>query len=92
MHGDAAACLAAAKAYCTDLARNVSPASMAAIKAQIHAHASLAVGGAADESAALMAASFSHPDFKEGVGSFVQKRAPSFQGLGAGTIHDRLTQ
>ena len=38
VHDDAAACLAAAKAYCVDLARNVSPASMAAIKAQIHAH------------------------------------------------------
>jgi len=87
---DGAAALARAMAYARDLAANVSPASMAAIKTQVLAHADTGLGAAADETVRLMEASFGHPDFKEGVDSFVEKRAPRFQGLAAGTLHGRM--
>ena len=36
------------------------------------------LGGALRESADLMTASLTHPDFKEGVNSYVEKRPPRF--------------
>ena len=87
---DGTAALARALAYARDLAAHVSPASMAAIKCQMLAHADLGFAAACDETQQLMDASFRHPDFKEGVDSFTGKRLPEFQGLAAGTIHGIL--
>jgi len=77
--------LAQAQAYARDLAANCSPASMAAIKAQIYGawHTSLEV--AAGEAIRLAVESLDGPDFVEGVGSYVEGRPPAFPPLGQGT-------
>jgi enoyl-CoA hydratase/carnithine racemase len=69
-------------AYARDLAVNASPTSMAVIKRQVYTHPSMAVDDALAESNRLMAESLGRPDFKEGVASFVEKRAPEFAPLG----------
>jgi len=76
--------LAAAQAYATDLARNCSPTSMAVIKHQL----ALATGQDQEE-ARLMALPLvqhytPHPDFKEGMASFAERRAPTFAPLPEG--------
>jgi len=63
-------------AYAADLAANCSPTALAATKRQIWTEQLLAA--AEDEAKALMKLSFAHPDFKEGVASFLDKRPPSF--------------
>ena len=65
-------------AYATDLATNVSPASMAVMKHQIYNHPTMAIGDALAESNKFMRESLRRPDFKEGVASFVEKRQPEF--------------
>jgi enoyl-CoA hydratase/carnithine racemase len=52
------------------------------IKRQVYTHPSMAVDDALAESNRLMAESLGRPDFKEGVASFVEKRAPEFAPLG----------
>lgn len=71
--------LARAQQYVRGLAATSSPASMAIMKRQVYQqlHPGLAV--AENEARALMLESFSRPDFREGVQSFVQRRAPAFQ-------------
>lgn len=63
-------------AYAAHLAANCSPTAMAAMKRQIWTEQPLAL--AEDEAKAMMKLSFAHPDFKEGVASFVDKRPPAF--------------
>ena len=89
---DSAATKAAARAYARDLAANVSPASMAAIKRQVYEHADKGLQASYDESSALMLASFGHPDFTEGVESFVERRQARYPGIhgSARTLHSRL--
>ncbi len=65
-------------AYANDLAINASPASMAAIKMQVYTHPSMSIGEALTDANRLMHESFTRPDFKEGVASFVERRPPAF--------------
>ncbi|MGF1597839.1 MAG: enoyl-CoA hydratase [Acidimicrobiales bacterium] len=67
-----------ALAYADDLARNVSPTSMAVMKQQIYNHPLLPLSEAMSESNAMMRDSLRRPDFKEGVASFLEKREPQF--------------
>jgi enoyl-CoA hydratase/carnithine racemase len=67
-----------AKAYIRDLAANVSPRSMAVIKAQIYLHSGLAIEPALRDADRLMRAALVHPDAAEGVKSFVERRPPRF--------------
>ena len=80
--------LAEAIAYAQDVAANCSPASVAAIKGQVHRHISMDFEAACADSDRIMAQSLKGPDFKEGVSSYVEKRPPEFAPLGKGTILD----
>jgi enoyl-CoA hydratase/carnithine racemase len=74
--------LDAAVAYASDLAQNCSPTSMAVIKQQLYGHSLVDVNSALSESNKLMRESLGRDDFKEGVQSYVQRRAPLFAPLG----------
>jgi len=65
--------------YARELAANCSPTSMSIMKRQIYQDMTESLAHANTESFALMMESFSRPDFKEGVSSFMQKRPPGFQ-------------
>ena len=78
------ALMAETLAYAHDLAANCSPAAMATIKSQIYRHWDEACAPSLSESNALMARSLHEPDFREGVSSFVERRAPRFAPLAAG--------
>ncbi len=80
--------LAEAIAYAQDVAANCSPASVAAIKGQVHRHITMEFEAACADSDRLMVQSLKGPDFKEGVASYVEKRPPEFAPLGQGTILD----
>ena len=80
--------LEAAMAYARDLAASCSPASMAAIKAQVYAHAAVDIATALEQSNGYMRQSLRGPDFKEGVASYLEKRPPAFAPLGEGTSID----
>jgi enoyl-CoA hydratase/carnithine racemase len=80
--------LAEAIAYAQDVAANCSPASVAAIKGQVHRHITMEFEAACADSDRIMAQSLKGPDFKEGVSSYVEKRPPDFAPLGKGTILD----
>lgn len=68
--------------YAMNLANNCSPTSMAIMKRQIYEDLSENLAHANKKSLELMLESFGRPDFKEGVKSFLQKRAPKFQRIG----------
>jgi enoyl-CoA hydratase/carnithine racemase len=80
--------LAETLAYAREMSRCCSPASLAEIKAQLVRHANVSAREAFADSYGLMMRSFRHPDSKEGVASYVEKRDPRFQGLTAGRIGD----
>lgn len=69
--------------YARDMAANCSPASMAAMKAQVYADLRRDLDAALDGANRLMLESFGRPDFGEGVKSFVERRPPQFAPLGA---------
>ncbi len=75
--------LDAALEYAGELAAHCSPASMATIKRQVYADLERTLPDALDEADRLMLASFTAPDFVEGVSSFVERRDPRFATLGA---------
>ncbi|HET9163378.1 MAG TPA: enoyl-CoA hydratase-related protein [Solirubrobacterales bacterium] len=72
-----------AHAYAAELARLSSPASMAAIKRQLYADQERSLDQATNDAAEQMERSFERPDFREGVESFVERRAPDFPPLDA---------
>jgi enoyl-CoA hydratase/carnithine racemase len=69
-------------AYARDLAANVSPTSMAVIKAQVWSHLDTSLDAATTHADQLMRESLGRADFREGVASFVEKRPPRFAPLG----------
>jgi enoyl-CoA hydratase/carnithine racemase len=68
-----------ARAYIRDLAANVSPRSLAVIKAEVYGHLSLGMEAALRHADKIMRDSLTHPDATEGVASFVERRPPRFQ-------------
>jgi enoyl-CoA hydratase/carnithine racemase len=70
-----------AVAYARALAAECSPASMAHMKAQVYGDYERTLEDSLDEANRLMGLSFTHPDFAEGVNSFVERRPPCFQPL-----------
>ncbi|AHH95589.1 enoyl-CoA hydratase-related protein [Kutzneria albida] len=73
--------LDAALAYAADMAANCSPTSMAIIKEQVFRAAESGVDPALRESVELILKSFQGEDFREGVLSHLQRRAPQFPPL-----------
>ena len=67
-----------AQAYLEELAETTAPLSLMVMKQQIYRHLNMSLKDAMYESHRLMAESLARPDFKEGVESFIQKRAPRF--------------
>jgi enoyl-CoA hydratase/carnithine racemase len=70
-------------AYARELVVHSSPASMATMKRQVYADLERGLDDAIAEADRLMVASFTAPDFVEGVTSFVERRDPQFAALGA---------
>jgi hypothetical protein len=69
-------------AYARDLAANCSPGSMAVIKAQVYRDLDSPLAPALERSLREMELSLATEDFKEGVASYVEQRAPKFPPLG----------
>jgi enoyl-CoA hydratase/carnithine racemase len=67
--------------YARELATHSSPASMAAMKRQVYADLDRGLPDAVSTADRLMLESFGHPDFAEGVASFVERREPRFAPL-----------
>ena len=70
-----------ARAYATELIENSSPASMATIKRQVYDDLERELEEAGRVAKEYMADSFTRPDFREGVESFVERRTPNFPPL-----------
>ncbi len=70
--------VAAAQAYVRSLAATCSPNSLMQMKQQVYRHLMQPLGQAMTETQALMDESVKGPDFKEGLASFGERRAPSF--------------
>jgi enoyl-CoA hydratase/carnithine racemase len=68
--------------YIADMAERCSPTSIATMKRQVQSQMNEGLGAADAEAYKLMLGSFTQPDFKEGVSSFLEKRPPSFARLG----------
>lgn len=67
-----------ALAYLADLAANVSAHSVAQMKAAVYRHLSMPLADALIDADKITYAALDHPDAKEGVASFVERRAPRF--------------
>ena len=64
--------------YVAELAAACSPASLQIMKRQVYQQLTRELGPSEKEAIKLMVESFSRPDFREGVSSFLEKRPPRF--------------
>jgi enoyl-CoA hydratase/carnithine racemase len=76
-------CCSEAQQYLRDIAGTSAPVSVMMMKRQVYKHLNRELGEAMAESTRWMDESLAHDDFKEGVASFVEKRAPKFSKLDA---------
>lgn len=67
------------RAWAEQVAATCSPTSIRIMKRQVYQNLTDSLEHAEKESIRLMIESFDRPDFREGVTSFLQKRAPSFE-------------
>jgi len=74
--------VAECKTYIETLAANCSPTSLMMMKKQIYRHMNANLHDAMVESNEWMAESLKREDFKEGVESFMERRAPDFKRIG----------
>jgi enoyl-CoA hydratase/carnithine racemase len=86
----AAEVLPHAQQYVRNLAATSSPASMAMMKRQVYQQMHAGLLAAEREARELMMESFSRPDFREGVSSFLERRPPQFERLGRGAQQSQL--
>ena len=70
--------LSRAVEYVQQLGDSAAPVSLQVMKRQIYRHMNMSLGDAMAESTQLMDESLLRDDFKEGVASFMEKRAPAF--------------
>ena len=68
-----------ARDYLRSLATHSAPRSLQTMKHQVYKHLDASLGDALRESMRLMEESLKRDDFKEGVASYVEKRAPQFE-------------
>ncbi len=76
--------LASACGYIEEIAAASSPTSVMQMKQQVYRSLMQPLGESMNEANRLMEESLKRPDFKEGVASFVERRAPEFPRLGRG--------
>jgi enoyl-CoA hydratase/carnithine racemase len=74
--------------YAKGLATQCSPAAMAEHKRQVYGDWNNDIEGAFENAASLLRKNFKHPDVQEGIASYVQKRAPKFEGIRNSKIRD----
>jgi len=67
-----------ARAYLEDLAAHASPRSIAVMKAQVYRGLSQSLEVACQDADAETRLALAHPDAREGVASFVERRPPAF--------------
>lgn len=75
---EAGTCCSEAQQYLRDIAGTSAPNSIMMMKRQVYKHLNRELGEAMNESTRWMDESLKHDDFKEGVASFVEKRAANF--------------
>lgn len=80
----AADLMAEARAYALDMVGKCAPSSMRTIKAQVWGDLGRGLQDAYDRAGTQMDAAFASADFKEGVASWQEGRAPKFPPVGAG--------
>ena len=72
-------CVTEAQNYLLEIAGTAAPMSIMRMKRQVYKHLTKELGDAMSESTRWMDESLARDDFKEGVASFVERRAPNFQ-------------
>ncbi len=73
-----------ATAYLTELAQIASPTSLMIMKQQVYKHIDMPLGPSMEETVRLMQESLKRDDFREGVRSFIERRAPHFARIKTG--------